>query len=153
MSRISKVFTVQPTASRCAGSIIFLHGSGDTGSSFYSWWCNELGRELKFENVRLHFPTAAPMFYTPVQSLFNVWMNRIAIDISSPEDEQSTNDAVKSISELIDKEVQTGIPLNKIIIGLTLNNKQELAAKTSIIVRDLSVSRRINDEVVGSCLY
>lgn len=47
----------------------------------------------------------------------NVWFDRIAISNQVPEHIKSIDSMCQNISELIDKEVASGIPFNRIILG------------------------------------
>lgn len=47
----------------------------------------------------------------------NVWFDRIAISNRASEHLESVDSMCKNVSELIDKEVNSGIPLNRIVLG------------------------------------
>lgn len=47
----------------------------------------------------------------------NVWFDRLAISNQVSEHLKSVDSMCQSVSELIDKEVSNGIPLNRIILG------------------------------------
>uniref|UniRef100_A0A2P2I0D5 palmitoyl-protein hydrolase n=1 Tax=Hirondellea gigas TaxID=1518452 RepID=A0A2P2I0D5_9CRUS len=117
MHRILKVKTIPQIGPKCTGSVIVLHGAGGSGPSLRSWWISELGREVQFEHLRVLFPTAVPIHYTPAQLLWHAWIDRVDTDINAPEIIPSIDDAVDSLTQLIDLEVDRGIPLNRIIIG------------------------------------
>lgn len=63
----------------------------------------------------------------PLQSIFgvrssafqpsNVWFDRLAIEPSAKEDRASLDSIYERVAQLIDQEVQQGIPLQRIIVG------------------------------------
>ncbi|KAG8233794.1 hypothetical protein J437_LFUL008014 [Ladona fulva] len=110
---ISKQVNANPS-----GSVIFLHGSGDTGNGVRMWIHQLLGKEMQFPHLRLLFPTAPVLPYTPMGgSLSNVWFDRQDICPEVPECVESINSSGEALKHLIQKEVEDGIPMDRIIIG------------------------------------
>ncbi|XP_014773447.1 lysophospholipase-like protein 1 isoform X1 [Octopus bimaculoides] len=108
---------VAQTGPACTASIIFLHGSGDTGQGIREWLQMVLGHELAFPHIRVVYPTAPARPYTPMMGhQSTVWFNRKKISPFVAEDE-SVIPMCEKISELIDLEIKNGIPFNRIIIG------------------------------------
>ncbi|XP_020298232.1 lysophospholipase-like protein 1 isoform X3 [Pseudomyrmex gracilis] len=112
---ISQIDIVQATRKHTA-TVFFLHGSGGTGDDLKKW-IHILNRgKLQFPHIKLIYPTAPSQPYTPSRGMIqNVWFDRAAISNQVPEDVKSIDSMCQNISELIDKEVFDGIPLNRII--------------------------------------
>ncbi|XP_045187420.2 lysophospholipase-like protein 1 isoform X2 [Mercenaria mercenaria] len=100
------------------GTVIFLHGSGDSGLGVQEWVNSALGvKQLTFPHLRLLYPTAPARPYTPMMGQYsNVWYDRQQISPLAPDD-ASVDVMAADLSELIQSEVQLGIPINRILIG------------------------------------
>ncbi|KAF5287578.1 hypothetical protein FQA39_LY15855 [Lamprigera yunnana] len=99
------------------GTVIFLHGSGDTGEGIYNWIKQLLG-PFDLPHVKFIFPTAPLRKYTPWGGLIgNTWFDRISIQLNVPEDTESINSTSIAINQLIQEEVERGVSLNNIILG------------------------------------
>lgn len=55
------------------------------------------------------------LFYNSQPS--NVWFNRAAISKSAPEEQASVDSMCQEIEKLLKKEVDVGIPYNRIVVG------------------------------------
>uniref|UniRef100_A0A1B6GQS3 palmitoyl-protein hydrolase n=1 Tax=Cuerna arida TaxID=1464854 RepID=A0A1B6GQS3_9HEMI len=100
------------------GLVIFLHGSGDTGSGAKAWVEMLMGERMAFPHLKVMFPTAPLRPYTPLNGeLSHVWFNRFGIRPDVPEDLQTIEPMAKEINKLIEHQVANGIPLNRIILG------------------------------------
>lgn len=109
--------TVNATG-RHTASVIFLHGSGDTGSGVLEWVRFVLGRNLEYPHIKVIYPTAPLQKYTPMDGeMSHVWFDRKSINIAASEHKRSMSQCYDLINELIEKEVSSGIPLNRIIVG------------------------------------
>ncbi|XP_012223532.1 lysophospholipase-like protein 1 [Linepithema humile] len=117
IARISQTNVVQATKKHTA-TVFFFHGSGGTGEDIKEW-VNILNRgKLQFSHIKLVYPSAPSQPYTPIGGMRqNVWFDRMTISNQVPEHLKSVDSMCQSISELIDKEVSDGIPLNRIIVG------------------------------------
>ncbi|XP_005998463.1 lysophospholipase-like protein 1 [Latimeria chalumnae] len=110
-------FAVAPTGTHRA-SLIFLHGSGDTGQGVRSWIRDILKKELVFQHIKVIYPTAPSRPYTPMKgALSNVWFDRYKISNDCPEHLESIDSMSQILSSLVDEEVKAGISKDKIIIG------------------------------------
>ncbi|XP_013118494.2 lysophospholipase-like protein 1 [Stomoxys calcitrans] len=108
---------INPTC-RHTASLIFLHGSGDTGQNLWEWVRFLLGRDMTFEEVKVIYPTAPLQPYTPNDGqLSNVWFDRHSIDINAKENRQSLLDIYGAVQTILKQETSVGIPLNRIIVG------------------------------------
>lgn len=120
ISSVVKLFNpqvVSQTGQTCTASIIFLHGSGDTGLGIKEWTKSVMGRDIAFPHIRVIYPTAPMRPYTPMMgNPSTVWFDRKQISPFVPEDE-SVPDMCEKLSALIDQEVKNGIALNRIIVG------------------------------------
>ncbi|KAK3593185.1 hypothetical protein CHS0354_039669 [Potamilus streckersoni] len=109
--------TTLQTGERAIGSLIFFHGSGDSGEGIKSWLQSVLGPEFSFPHLRVVFPTAPPRPYTPhAGRVSNVWYDRKQISPFVSEDE-TVDFMCKELAPLIQAEVDSGILMNRIVIG------------------------------------
>ncbi|XP_077431848.1 lysophospholipase-like protein 1 [Vanacampus margaritifer] len=108
---------VSPTGKHSA-SVIFLHGSGDTGQGLRAWVRDVMMPGLTFAHIRVIYPTAPARPYTPMHgSLSTVWFDRHKISYDSPEHLQSIDAMCSTLGSIIQEEVSAGIPKHRIIIG------------------------------------
>ncbi|XP_031432435.1 lysophospholipase-like protein 1 [Clupea harengus] len=99
-----------------SASIIFLHGSGDTGLGLRAWVRDTF--HLAFPHIRIIYPTAPARPYTPMQgALSNVWFDRHQISRDCSEHLESVDDMCSTLGSILHDEVQAGIPKHRIIIG------------------------------------
>ncbi|KAG8443768.1 hypothetical protein GDO86_009085 [Hymenochirus boettgeri] len=105
-------------AGKHTASVIFLHGSGDSGPGIRSWIREILKQDLAFKHIKVIFPTAPARPYTPMNgAVSNVWFDRYKISISSPEHLESVDSMCQVLTNLINEEVKTGIMKNRILLG------------------------------------
>ncbi|XP_033102988.1 lysophospholipase-like protein 1 isoform X2 [Anneissia japonica] len=91
---------------------------GDSGEHFHSWIVDTLGEELSFPHLRALYPTAPSRPYSAAGGMCsNVWFNRYTIEFESPEDTSSIQHMNVEISKLIQDQINSGIPKERIIIG------------------------------------
>lgn len=115
--------TIVMPAGRHTASVIFLHGSGDTGIGVKSWveeCFNRVGdkRGFNFGHVKVIYPTAPPQPYTPLRGrMSNVWFDRKKISIKAPEEEASINSMIEKVTDIVNAEINSGISPDRIIIG------------------------------------
>ncbi|XP_061529614.1 lysophospholipase-like protein 1 [Phycodurus eques] len=108
---------VSPTGKHSA-SVIFLHGSGDTGQGLRAWVQDVMMPGLTFDHIRVIYPTAPARPYTPMYgALSNVWFDRYKISNNCPEHLQSIDAMCCALGAIIQDEVSAGIPKHRIIIG------------------------------------
>uniref|UniRef100_A0A182W169 palmitoyl-protein hydrolase n=1 Tax=Anopheles minimus TaxID=112268 RepID=A0A182W169_9DIPT len=116
MRLIEKVFN--PTGKKHAGTLIFLHGSGDTGNGLTEWIRFLLGRDMEFPHIKVIIPTAPVQPYTPMGGEnSNVWFNRKRIEMDCPEIRTSLASIYDTVNEMLVREMAAGIPLNRIVVG------------------------------------
>ncbi|XP_049490521.1 lysophospholipase-like protein 1 isoform X2 [Panthera uncia] len=114
-------------AGRHSASLIFLHGSGDSGQGLRTWIKQVLNQDLTFQHIKIIYPTAPPRYaviyltaqpYTPMKGgISNVWFDRFKISNDCPEHLESINVMCKVLTDLIDDEVKSGIKKNRILVG------------------------------------
>ncbi|XP_055495699.1 lysophospholipase-like protein 1 [Leucoraja erinacea] len=103
---------------RHTASLIFLHGSGDTGQGVRAWIKSVLEQDLTFQHIRIIYPTAPARSYTPMnRMLSNTWFDRYKISFNSPEHLESMDSMSSVLGGLIDEEVRAGIAKDRIILG------------------------------------
>ncbi|XP_020664125.3 lysophospholipase-like protein 1 isoform X1 [Pogona vitticeps] len=111
------VATVAP-AGRHTASVIFLHGSGDTGQGVRDWIKQVLNQDLCFQHIKIIYPTAPARPYTPMRgSWSNVWFDRYKISPDCPEHTETIDSMCQTLTGLIDDEVKNGIRKNRILLG------------------------------------
>lgn len=109
--------TVNATGKHTA-SVIFFHGSGDTGPNVLEWVRFLIGRNLEYPHIKIIYPTAPKQKYTPLDGeLSNVWFDRKSVNIAASESKKSMSQCYDAVNQLIDEEVASGIPLNRIVVG------------------------------------
>ncbi|XP_007902709.1 lysophospholipase-like protein 1 isoform X3 [Callorhinchus milii] len=109
---------VVPQTGRHTASIIFLHGSGDTGQGIRAWVKDVLSKDLIFPHIRVIYPTAPLRPYTPMNgALSTVWFDRTKIVNNCPEHLTSIDLMCQLLDGLVGEEVKAGIPKERIIIG------------------------------------
>ncbi|XP_059269337.1 lysophospholipase-like protein 1 isoform X2 [Mustela nigripes] len=105
-------------AGRHSASLIFLHGSGDSGQRLRKWIQQVLNQELTFQHIKIIYPTAPPRPYTPMKGgISNVWFDRFKISNDCPEHLESINVMCQVLTDLIDDEVKSGIKKSRILVG------------------------------------
>ncbi|XP_023175490.1 lysophospholipase-like protein 1 [Drosophila hydei] len=101
-----------------SASVIFFHGSGDTGPNLIEWVRFLLGRDFDLSHVKLIYPTAPTQKYTPLNGqLSTVWFDRRSVNIAAQESKKSMSQSYEIVQKLIQNEIDLGIPLNRIIVG------------------------------------
>ncbi|XP_003474277.1 lysophospholipase-like protein 1 [Cavia porcellus] len=103
---------------RHSASLIFLHGSGDSGQGLRRWIKEVLSQDLTFQHIKIIYPTAPPRPYTPMRGrISNVWFDRLKISNDCPEHLESIDRMCRELTELIDEEVSGGISKRRILLG------------------------------------
>lgn len=109
---------IKPLSGYHTGTVLFFHGSGDTGRGIRQWVKFLLGNDMAFNQIQVVYPTAPLRPYTPMggeQS--NVWFDRLGINPDVPEHKESLDYIGDEMTKYIKLEVAKGISLNRIIIG------------------------------------
>ncbi|XP_055337290.1 acyl-protein thioesterase 1-like [Paramacrobiotus metropolitanus] len=106
-------YVTNPTANH-TGTVIFLHGLGDTGAGW-----SEAFREIREPHIKYICPTAVPMPVTLNGGMrMPSWFDIHSLQIGGREDTEGIKRAVKElIYELISDEEKNGIPSNRIVVG------------------------------------
>nr|XP_046171162.1 lysophospholipase-like protein 1 isoform X1 [Oncorhynchus gorbuscha] len=106
-----------PTGKHSA-SVIFLHGSGDTGRGVRAWVKEVSVPDLAFPHIRVVYPTAPARPYTPMRgALSNVWFDRYKISHDCLEHLESIDAMANSLGAVIQEEIRAGVPKHRMIIG------------------------------------
>ncbi|KAL4657469.1 lysophospholipase-like protein 1 [Arapaima gigas] len=101
-----------------SASVIFLHGSGDTGQGLRMWVRDVLKQDLAFPHIRVIYPTAPARPYTPMGgALSNVWFDRYKISRDCPEHLESVEAMCRTLSEVVQQEVRAGVSKHRMLIG------------------------------------
>ncbi|KAK6291121.1 hypothetical protein J4Q44_G00384730 [Coregonus suidteri] len=116
-SKLLHKCVVSPTGKHSA-SVIFLHGSGDTGQGVRAWVKEVSVPDLDFPHIRVVYPTAPARPYTPMRgALSNVWFDRYKISRDCLEHLESIDAMANSLGAVIQEEVRAGVPKHRMIIG------------------------------------
>lgn len=95
------------------GTLIFLHGLGDTGHG----WASSLA-EIRSDNMRIVCPTAPTIPVTLNSGArMPAWFDLISLDPQGAEDEPGIKKSAKEVEKLITGEISSGIPAERIVIG------------------------------------
>lgn len=109
---------VMPTTVQHTGTVIFMHGSGDTGMGVKEWVKMLLKEDMKFPHIKVLYPTAPFRPYTPLGGEnSNVWFDRRRIAPDVPEHLETINLSLNRLTEIVNEEVKSGIEMKNIIIG------------------------------------
>ncbi|XP_037052414.1 lysophospholipase-like protein 1 [Bradysia coprophila] len=99
-------------------TVIFFHGSGDSGENLLQWIRFLICRDFQSSYIKFIFPTAPIQPYTKLNGRpSKIWFDRQAIEIESIEDRKSLSNIFPYVADLIKKEVELGIPLQRIVVG------------------------------------
>ncbi|XP_048736265.1 lysophospholipase-like protein 1 [Ostrea edulis] len=109
---------VSPSGPKNSASVIWLHGSGDTGPGLLEWIKMVWKEDFNFSHIKVIFPSADPMPYTlNGGNLSTVWYDRLQLSPKIPENLPSIDVMATKLNELVQTEVNSGIPLSRIVIG------------------------------------
>ncbi|XP_070578678.1 lysophospholipase-like protein 1 [Ptychodera flava] len=113
-----KTCLVAQTQKKHTATVIFLHGSGDTGEGVRAWVRDVLGQDFAFPHIKVIYPTAPERPYTPMMGhLSTVWFDRRKIANNVPENLDSVDSMADALGQLINAEVSQGIPKERIVVG------------------------------------
>jgi len=103
---------LQPTVKQTA-SVIFLHGLGDTGHGWSSIFAG-----VKKPHIKYIFPTA-PILPVTLNGGFqmNAWFDILGLTPDAPQDENGIKKSSQILLNLVQEEIQNGIPSDRIYIG------------------------------------
>jgi len=104
---------VVSAAAKHTGTLIFLHGLGDTGHG----WASSIAA-IRPPHVKVICPTASKMPVT-LNSGFEMpsWFDLMTLEATGPEDEDGIKKAACLVNALIADEVKAGVPSERIMIG------------------------------------
>lgn len=111
MSLVAPII-VQATAKHTA-SLIFLHGLGDTGLGWSAGF-----EEIRAPHVKYICPNA-PVNPVTLNGGFRMpsWFDIRSLSFSGSEDEEGIKTAAERIKSIIDDEIKSGIPSDRIVLG------------------------------------
>ena len=104
------------------GTVIFLHGSGDTGTGISRYLQQAAGggfaQTMKDAQVTLLTPSAVPRPYLLAGGrVMSVWFDRYELQPSAPEHLESVEASCAQLEEIVDGLVHSGTPASRIAIG------------------------------------
>uniref|UniRef100_A0A3B1KJJ2 palmitoyl-protein hydrolase n=1 Tax=Astyanax mexicanus TaxID=7994 RepID=A0A3B1KJJ2_ASTMX len=101
-----------------SASVIFLHGSGDTGQGLRAWVRDVMTQDMAFEHIRVIYPTAPSRPYTPMHgALSHVWFDRHKISRDCPEHLESIEEMCSNLGAVVQDEIRAGVPKHRMVIG------------------------------------
>lgn len=116
-SKISALKIIPQINKLNTASVIFFHGSGDTGPGILEWIKFLIG-EFPSTYIKFLFPTAPMRAYTPLGGeRSHVWFDRYDITPDVAEHGETLEAMGIEVTRLIQQEVKGGIPLDRIIVG------------------------------------
>lgn len=96
------------------GTLIFLHGLGDSGQS----WLELVKQTIQRPHLKYVFPTAPVQPVTLNQGLeMNAWFDVYGLSPNSETDERGIKASSDSLLKLVQDEVRNGTPVERIILG------------------------------------
>jgi len=100
-------------------TVIFLHGSGDSGDGVQQWVEAATDGAFSLPGVKMVFPTAHMRKYSLLgpHGLQRVWFDRLDLAPAAPEDTEGIVKMAQLVKDVVQAEVDLGIPLSKVIIG------------------------------------
>jgi phospholipase/carboxylesterase len=110
---------VPPKRAPHTGTVIFLHGAGDSGPGVAQWVASSLGKVLRFPHLKTLFPSASLRPYTSAgDQNCRVWFDfPKGIQYDVPEDIPGIDESTAVVTALIEKEIHEGIPPRRIMLG------------------------------------
>ncbi|KAE9418617.1 hypothetical protein Angca_008013, partial [Angiostrongylus cantonensis] len=94
--------------------VIFLHGLGDSGEG----WSDVFAHEIRHDNIKYICPSSASRPVTLNMGMrMPAWFDLFGLDASAREDTEGIAQATRLVHGMIDSEISTGIPSEKIILG------------------------------------
>ncbi|KAG4070003.1 hypothetical protein HA402_013663 [Bradysia odoriphaga] len=110
--------SIPPSGKTHSATVLFFHGSGDTGPNLIEWVRFLLGKDLQSPHIKFVYPTAPLQPYTPLDGeKSHVWFDRKSISIDALESRKSLASSYELVNELIEAELNNGIPINRIVVG------------------------------------
>ncbi|XP_025963580.1 lysophospholipase-like protein 1 isoform X1 [Dromaius novaehollandiae] len=110
--------TVVVPAGRHTASVVFLHGSGDTGQGARTWIKEILNQDMAFQHIKVIYPTAPARPYTPMKgALSTAWFDRYKISNDCSEHIETIDSMCHQLTDLINDEIKNGIAKNRILVG------------------------------------
>lgn len=102
-----------PPKAKHAATVIFLHGLGDTGHG----WCSAF-QDIAEPFIKYLFPTAKER---PVTLNYGMkmpsWFDIKSLNFNDAEDKAGLQESAEVLMNLVDEEIKSGIPSEKIVIG------------------------------------
>uniref|UniRef100_A0A915HN52 palmitoyl-protein hydrolase n=1 Tax=Romanomermis culicivorax TaxID=13658 RepID=A0A915HN52_ROMCU len=98
---------------RHTATVIFMHGLGDTG---HGW--APVFQQIRSPHVKYVLPTAPTMPVTLNMGMhMPSWFDIKGLSLNAPEDSEGIKRATSKVHSLIEDEIKSGIPSNRVIIG------------------------------------
>ncbi|KAH7694701.1 phospholipase/Carboxylesterase [Aphelenchoides avenae] len=133
---------IVPALAKHTASVIFLHGLGDTGFG----WKDEAEGSLRLPHVKYILPHAPVRPFTLHGGMrLPAWFDRYGMDWACKEDDHGIEQARQRVYKLIDDEVASGIPTERILLaGFSMGGALSLYA-------GLTSDRKLAGIVALSC--
>ncbi|KAK5964388.1 hypothetical protein GCK32_011482 [Trichostrongylus colubriformis] len=113
MSQPAPPIVIKPKKNHTS-TLIFLHGLGDSGHG----WADVFAHEIRNDNTKYICPNSASRPVTLNMGMrMPAWFDIYGLDAASREDSEGIAQAARLVHGMIDAEMATGIPSEKIILG------------------------------------
>ncbi|CAF1079057.1 unnamed protein product [Adineta steineri] len=114
---MSKAAAVIPATVKHTASLIFLHGLGDVGSSWQDAF-NMYRIAKAAPHVKFIFPNAPVQRVTLNMGMpMPTWFDIHGLDHNAKEDQEGIEKSSKLLKDLIEEEIKSGIPAERVIVG------------------------------------
>jgi predicted esterase len=115
MSTAASVHVIEPTVKHQA-SVIFLHGIGGSSQSG-KYLLSHILNSKDFKHVRFVFPSAPTIRITYFNRVATAWYDIKGISWRNMEDNEGILKSSKLVHDLVDKEISSGIPSERIFVS------------------------------------
>ncbi|CAB3410769.1 unnamed protein product [Caenorhabditis bovis] len=114
MSSIANGSAVVLPKGQHKATVIFLHGLGDQGDG----WADMFKSDMRSDHIKFICPHSASRPVTLNMGMrMPAWYDLYGLDAASKEDDEGIAAAAKYVHDLIDSEISSGIPSEKIAVG------------------------------------
>ncbi|XP_014294551.1 lysophospholipase-like protein 1 [Halyomorpha halys] len=115
---------------RPATTVIFLHGTGESGPEAKTSVQKLIGSFSDVPNLRFVFPTARPIRFSPFPwngQLSNTWYDINAFRLNSVENTRQIEESAEELKRIVDEQIRSGVPPHRIcVVGFSRGGSMAL---------------------------
>ncbi|XP_075221486.1 lysophospholipase-like protein 1 [Lycorma delicatula] len=115
LKRINNIVEVLPKHPE--GTVVFLHGIGDTGLGLKRWIDALMGKTELFYKLHVIFPTSAEIYSKKQRRKNHAWYREEYYTYNGKEDLAEIDCIANDVIEILKNESRFGIPMENIFIG------------------------------------